>query len=323
LPSGWGVIDAIFEIRNLSKSFGERHVLRKLSFDIQRGEILGIIGPSGAGKTTLLYLLIGSLEPSAGTATLILKHHETEKRYDTRTKPLIVNKLFGFASQRPSLYDKLTVRENLEYFASLYNLSADAIRKNTTVLLRLLDLSTSQSVLTEHLSGGMRRRLDIACALVHDPRILILDEPTADLDPVLRAHIWEILKRANARGTTIILSSHHLDEIESSCTRIALLKDGMLADLDSPAKLRMKYQRVSEIHLESYPGQYDRLTAGLPGVVGEQRAGTLLIVRTTEPERTLPLLFGRLQESREHLIDLRIAKPRLDDVFTSIYRREP
>jgi ABC-2 type transport system ATP-binding protein len=243
------------------------------------------------------------------------------KQYNVNDKPLLVNKLYGFASQRPSFYEKLTVRENLAYFGSMYGLSPQAVKKNSDILLRLLELQTCQHVLAENLSGGMKRRLDIACAMIHNPSILILDEPTADLDPVLRNQIWEIIKRINLRGTTIILSSHHLNELDTLCNRIAILKSGNLVDLDTPDKLKLKYNREQEIMIESYPGNYEKLTDDIKkhNVTNIDQEGTYLTIRTEEPEKLITDVLVIMKKHRETLIDIKLNKPNLDDVYTRIY----
>lgn len=313
--------DAIFELKKVKKSYGTNEVLKGISFQIRKGEILGLIGSSGAGKTTLLNLLVGFINPTHGEVTFTIPQKKGHKKFKVWDKPLVVNKLYGFASQNPSFYEKLTVRENLSYFGAMYNLSPDAVRKNSDILLRLLGLNTSQHVLSSALSGGMKRRLDIACALIHNPNVLILDEPTADLDPVLRSQIWEIIKRINMRGTTIILSSHHLNELDTICNRIAILKNGKLADIDTPDKLKLKYNKVQEILIESYPGNYEALIKQLKGknITEVLVQGTSLIIRTEEPEKVISDALTIMNNHKESLIDLRLNKPNLDDVFCTIY----
>jgi ABC-2 type transport system ATP-binding protein len=308
-------------VRGLHKSYGDKKILKGLHFEVRRGEILGLIGASGAGKTTLLNTLVGFIPPSRGSIHVNVPTQKGYKKYEVFQKPLLVNKLYGFASQHPSFYGKLTVRENLAFFGSQYGLSPDAIRKNTDILLRLLDLHTNQHLLADHLSGGMKRRLDIACALIHNPSILILDEPTADLDPVLRNQIWEIVKRINLKGTTVILSSHHLHELDTLCSRIAIIKNGKMADLDTPDKLKMKYNKEQELMIESYPGSYDKMLEELKGknATNLSQEGTYLIIKTEEPEKIITDVLQLMKKHKETLIDIKLNKPNLDDVFVSIY----
>lgn len=313
----------IFLVRDVSKRYGNREVLDKMSFEVRKGEILGLIGASGAGKTTLLHMLVGFVPSSSGS---ILFHAYTPRgiiECDVLDHHAVVNRSYGFASQQPSFYEKLTVLENLHYFGQMYDLSQDAIGQNAEVLLRLMELKASSHVLAEHLSGGMKRRLDIACALIHNPPVLILDEPTADLDPVLRMQIWEVIKRINERGTTVILSSHHLNELDTLCDRIGIIKDGRLVDIDTPDKLKSKYSRQQDIMIETFPGNYDEVVRRLKAenITAITREGTYLVIKTENPERVISALLQALHKTGESLIDLKLNKPNLDNVFVTIYRK--
>ena len=313
----------VFDAKNVSKSFRQNHVLKNVSLRVERGEILGIIGASGSGKTTLLNILVGFVRPDQGSVFFThLQQNGQERVYNVLAKPLLVNKGYGFASQLPSFYEKLTVRENMEYFARMYDLGSQTIKSNVETLLRLMELKASQYVLASDLSGGMKRRLDIACAMIHNPATLILDEPTADLDPVLRNQIWEVVKRINMRGTTVILSSHHLNELDTLCTRIAIIKDGSLVDVDTPDKLKLKYSKLQELLIETYPGSYEKLIPKLKGksVTGISQQGTYLILKTEEPQRLIKDLLALLEKEGEQLLDIKLNKPNLDDVFVTIYK---
>jgi ABC-2 type transport system ATP-binding protein len=314
--------DNIFLVRGVTKRYGQREVLAGLSFEVIKGEILGIIGASGAGKTSLLHMLVGFVPSSSGQ---ILFHAHTPRgiiECDVLEHHDLVNRSYGFASQQPSFYEKLTIMENLEYFGAMYDLPKETIQKNADVLLRLMELKASAHVLAQHLSGGMKRRLDIACSLIHNPSVLILDEPTADLDPVLRTQIWEIIKRINQRGTTVILSSHHLGELDTLCSRIAILKDGKLVDIDTPATLKSKYSRTQEIMVESFPGNYDSVIKSLKAddITKITREGTYLTVKTETPERVITKLLAALHRNNESLLDLKLIKPNLDTVFLTIHK---
>ncbi|NJL43965.1 MAG: ABC transporter ATP-binding protein [Nitrosarchaeum sp.] len=314
--------DAVFRVKKVSKFFRHHQVLRKVNFDIQRGEILGLIGSSGSGKTTLLNVLVGFLAPEEGAVDFRCSVGGKEAYLDVHQHPTVLKELCGFASQDPSFYPQLTVRENIEYFGSLYSLGSQALRANTQTLLHLMDLSKAQNLLASNISGGMERRLDIACALVHNPDVLILDEPTADLDPVLREHIWEIVRKVNAKGTTVILASHHLEELEDFCSRILILRQGKILDLDTPLNLKAKYQRHQEIHLETYPGNYEKLIPGIKGkeITKVEQRGSTLIIHTDQPQRVMQEVLELVGKHKEVLVDLRLWKPSLDDVFLQLYR---
>lgn len=315
----------IFDVRRVSKAFKENVVLSDVSFKVYQGEVIGLIGASGAGKTTLLNLIVGFLAPDRGSVHFTYRPPgKKERTYNVLDKPLLVSKQYGFAAQNPSFYERLSVRENMEYFAHLYGLGGHAIRANIDVLLRLMNLKASQHIMARDLSGGMKRRLDIACALVHHPEVLILDEPTADLDPVLRNQIWEVVKRINARGTTVILSSHHLNELDTLCNRIAIVKDGGIADLDTPDRLKLKHHRIQEVLVESYPGNYERLIDDMKraDIITLERRGAYLKLRTEEPQRILKQVLTLLEKHGEQLLDIRLNKPNLDDVFVTLYTKD-
>ena len=317
----------ILKAEHLSKKFGHRIVLNDLSFDIYAGEIFGVIGASGSGKTTMLSTLIGFLTPEVGDILFrsehLLEHKGAHRFSSVFHKGMEFKRIYGFAAQTPSFYGNLTVKENLLYFGSLYDLSADALRTNTNTLLHFMELEESQDVLSSNLSGGMQRRLDIACALIHDPKILILDEPTADLDPVLRIQIWKLIKQINKKGTTIILASHHLTEIETLCNRIAILKGGKVLAMGTPAEIKEHFAKHEEIHIESFPGHYDDLITFKDKEVTEsiikiENTGTKLVIYTTAPAKVLMELLKKLEQNKENLIDLHVAKPTLDDIFIMI-----
>ena len=316
--------EPIFKIENVVKKFGTYTILDNITFDIRKGEIFGIIGPSGSGKTTLLNVLIGFLRPDEGDVLFRFEHLlDFQKAMTFRSvfdKQKSVKRIYGFASQVPSFYENLTLRENLEYFGSLYDLSKDALKTNIETLLNLMNLKKYENMAAKNLSGGMERRLDIACALIHDPAVLLLDEPTADLDPVLREHIWTLVKKINKKGTTIILASHHLTELEDMCSRIAILKNKQLIDVASPEAIKNKYSKIQEIHLECYPGKYDKITSKLPKKYVDkwEVQGSKLAIYSDKPQKVLHSLFDILKKAKEEIIDLKLGRASLDDVFISL-----
>lgn len=321
----------IFRVKEVGKVFDRRVVLNDINIEINAGEIFGLIGASGSGKSTLLNILVGFLKPETGDVEF-RREHLLEHRDSHIYRSVIKNheelkKIAGMASQTPSFYDTLTVKENLEYFGSLYGLSKDMIKANITSLVNLMDLQGSENKIAKNLSGGMQRRLDIACALIHDPKILILDEPTADLDPLLRNHIWRLVKKINKRGTTIILASHHLSELETLCSRIAILKDGKILSIGTPNEIKERFSKHEEIHLETFPGNYN-LIANIKDkdIIKEiakiEDKGTKMVVYTSKPEIVLQELIKKLDEHKETIIDLKVTKPTLDEIFIMITESE-
>ncbi|MAG38997.1 hypothetical protein CMO90_02815 [Candidatus Woesearchaeota archaeon] len=320
--------EPIFKIQNITKKFSDNIVLDNINFEIRKGEIFGIIGASGSGKTTLLNTIIGFLRPDEGDIQFRFEHLlDFQKAMAFRSvfkKQEAVKKIYGFAAQVPSFYSNLTLRENLEYFGSLYNLSTDALQTNIETLLNLMDLKNYEDLLSKNLSGGMERRLDIACALIHDPAVLVLDEPTADLDPVLREHIWTLVKKINKKGTTIILASHHLIELENLCSRIAILKDKKIFDVASPDSLKNKYSKIQEVHIESYPGNYKKILPKLTKKYMKRYEirGSELVIFTDKPQKVFHEMFPLLEKKKEEVIDMNVGKASLDDIFIEISKKD-
>jgi len=316
----------IFQLKHVAKYFGSKKVLSDVNLEIFPGEILGIIGASGAGKTTLLNVLIGFLRPEIGEVLFRFEHllsfKNTEVYRNVFKKQLEIKKMIGFAAQKPSFYPNLTVQENLEYFGALFNLSNDALGSNIDALLNLMELKSSRYVLSKNLSGGMQRRLDIACSLIHDPKILILDEPTADLDPILRNHIRELIKIIQSRGTTILLSSHHLAEIEDLCNRIAILKDGTFVEVDTMEKIRKKYIRHKKIHIQTKSKDYEKLMKKMPQELVNQYqvVNRELVISSNQPEEILKKILDKCEKENDKLISLEIRNPSLDEIFISLSR---
>lgn len=222
---------------SITKGFNKNVVLDNLSMDIPYGEITGIIGTSGSGKTTILNILIGFIKQTSGK--ILFQSREVLKDITN------VSTIFGFASQGGSFYYELSVQENLMYFGKLYGLKTKDLKKRIDYLLKTLDLEQARKILAKSLSTGMARRLDIACALIHSPKVLILDEPTEDLDPLLRKELIKTLKKIRDDGTTIILTSHLLTELESLCDKIAILKNGKIVKMDTPSNLKKEYKTDS------------------------------------------------------------------------------
>ncbi len=322
--------NAVVRVNNLTKSFGNKVVLRNIDMEIYSGEILGIIGMSGHGKTTFLNSLIGFIRPERGDVKFKLEHLLDYENASDQFRSVYfthdeAKNIFGFASQQPSFYKELSVEENLDYFGALYGLSRDIRRTNTKILLNLIGIYSSRAVKARNLSGGMQKRLDIACSLIHDPKILILDEPTADLDPVLRKQMWNIIKKINEKGTTILMASHFLDEVESFCDRIAVIRRGEMIHVGTPDELKTNITKSEEIVLQTYPGNYPYLLKHLGGknlgVQEIEHEGKRVIIHTTKAEAVLHKILSTISHSKETLVEVNVRKPTLHEVFEEFYRR--
>ncbi len=313
--------DVILRAHGLSKSFDEHHILSNLDFDVRSGEIFGIIGMSGAGKTTLLNLLVGFLTPDQGDVVMALPNGTTQSVFKNTH---LIRQHIGFSTQTPSFYSKLTVRENLEHFGHLYHLAEPDLTRRCSALMDLVGLKEARDVIAAKLSGGMQKRLDIACALLHDPSILVLDEPTADLDPILRKQFWDLIRQINQKGTTILLASHFLAEIELLCSRIAILKNKTIVELGTAEELRNIYSKNYEIYLSTKSQDYSRLLLELEKrkryfVKVTQQAGEI-VIETPVPEHLLPFLASYIEKQGD-IQGLHVERPTLGKVFEAVVKR--
>ncbi|CAM3830083.1 ABC transporter ATP-binding protein [Mesobacillus zeae] len=219
--------EVIVSIRGAEKTYGKQIVLKDISLDIKRGEIFGLLGPSGAGKTTLVKLLVGLDTPTSGETYL----------FGQRMPCLKLAGRIGYMAQSDALYTELSSRENLEFFASLYGLKGGQRRRRIEEVAELVGLSSSMDKIVAQFSGGMKRRLSLAAALLHEPELLILDEPTVGIDPVLRQQIWSAFYQLQQQGTSLIVTTHVMDEAEK-CSRLALLRDGSMIAAGTPEELK-------------------------------------------------------------------------------------
>jgi len=258
----------MIKVRNIVMIFEKTTILTNINLDIHEGEIFGVVGLSGSGKTTLLNIIMGVLKPVSGEVYykpqhIIRAREEMAHFRSIESDPEDIKHTFGFSAQYASFYPMLTVHENLEYFGTMYGLPKEVKETNIEILLDLVGLTKSADKFAKNLSGGMQKRLDIACALIHNPHVLILDEPTADLDPLLRDQMWDLVRRINKRGTTVILASHFLDELESLCTRIAILYDKQIVAVGTSYELQSRYHLGQTVVVETEEKDYGKLISGL------------------------------------------------------------
>lgn len=304
------------EIDNLIKRFGKKLVLDRVNLKIGVGEFFGIIGLSGCGKTTLLNIIIGFWKPTIGRITYDGQNIFKHKNY--------FNQRQGFATQAGSVYPNLTVEENLSYFGRMYNMRRHDIKRRSEILLDLVDLTGANKVQAKDLSTGMQRRLDIACAMIHNPEVLILDEPTEDLDPVLRKELLALLKKINENGTTIIMTSHLLSDLETVCDKIAILHKGYILEVGAPVELKEKYSKTEEIHIISTPGKYEVMVRALPKNLVSKviiKKGKKAIIYTSNGSKVVCELIKLASSHKEKLIELSLHKPSMEEIFEAITKR--
>jgi ABC-2 type transport system ATP-binding protein len=219
-------------IQNLTKKFEDKTALENLTLQVAKGELFGLLGPNGAGKTTTINILCGLVKPTGGTAKIY--------SYDIQKEPQKVKELIGVCPQETAIYPYLNGKENLELFGNLYGLSKKAIRERSNMLLAKMGLKEDAKRVTGKYSGGMKRRLSLALALIHDPQIAFLDEPTVAMDPQSRHAVWDFIKDQKIKGKTIILTTHYMEEAEELCDRVGIIDHGKLIALGAPKELIAK-----------------------------------------------------------------------------------
>jgi ABC-2 type transport system ATP-binding protein len=222
----------VITAKGLTKRFGHFTAVDNISFDVDKGEIFGFLGANGAGKTTAMRMLCGLSMPSAGVATVA--------GFDVYKENELIKKNIGYMSQKFSLYEDLTVRENIRFYAGIYGLSDQRIKNKTEMLLTQLHLESEGKTLVRDLPQGWKQKLAFSIAIVHDPAIVFLDEPTGGVDPITRREFWSMIYEASARGITIFVTTHYMDEAEY-CNRLSIMVDGRIEALDSPAQLMKTY----------------------------------------------------------------------------------
>jgi ABC-2 type transport system ATP-binding protein len=218
--------------QDLTRRFGDFTAVDRISFTVAQGEVFGFLGANGAGKTTAIRMLIGLLAPSEGQATVA--------GFDIRTDADRVRARIGYMSQRFSLYDDLTVRENIELYGGIYGLDDDTIRTRGDAILEELDFLQSRDAMVKSLPLGWKQKLAFSVALIHEPAVVFLDEPTGGVDPVTRRQFWEMIYHTAARGTTVFVTTHYLDEAEY-CDRISIMVDGRIAAMGTPEALKQEF----------------------------------------------------------------------------------
>lgn len=305
---------AILEVREVRKRFGPTVALDGVSFDVQEGEVFGLLGPNGAGKTTLLSIVSCLLEPNRGEVRLLGRTLQLGDRE--------VRRLIGVVPQELALYGDLTARENLCFFGELYGVRAAELRRRVGQILAAIGLEDKAGDRVRTFSGGMKRRLNLGIALVHRPRLLLLDEPTVGVDPQSRNHIFEEVKRLNGEGMTLVYTTHYMEEVQALCSRIGIMDRGRIAACDTLTHLLQTLPGTIRFRVKPLtPGLRERLKA-LPDALLCEREGRLLELECGDVKLALVELMRLLQQERAELIHLDIEEPNLERVFLHLTGRQ-
>lgn len=302
----------VIETHALARNFKATRAVDGLNLSVQPGELFGLVGPDGAGKTTTLRLLAGLLDISGGEATIL--------GFDLKSQPEAIKPRVGYMAQQFSLYAELSVLENMRFFAELFDVSAQDLSERMQELLTFAGLIEFKDRRAAHLSGGMQKKLALACTLVHRPEILLLDEPTTGVDPISRREFWYILTELHLDGTTIMVSTPYMDEAER-CSRVGLMFAGKLVVCDTPQNIRNQLEGdVIELLSEDWQSARERV-AGLPGVREVQTYGESLHLVVDAGKKRLPEIKSALKKAGIGLRSMRITPARMEEAFISLIRK--
>ncbi|MFI5184370.1 MAG: ATP-binding cassette domain-containing protein [Vicinamibacteria bacterium] len=305
------------EVRDIVKKFGDFTAVNGVSFTVGDGEIFGLLGPNGAGKSTLIRMLTTLLVPTSGTARV--------NGFDVVAQADLVRRAIGVIPQAMTTDLELSVEENLSIFAKLYGVPAATRKRLIGELLAAVELTEWRSAQVKNLSGGMRRRVEIARGLVHEPQIFFLDEPTTGLDPVSRVAVWEMLQKIKGeRGLTILLTTHYMDEADKLCDRIAIVDHGALKALDSPLKLKASIpgKNVLDVSFSGAPADWRHRLEGLPEVEGVTSHDHLFRISTRSGPATTLALMEAAAGAHVSVESLAVQSTTLDDVFVHYTGRD-
>jgi len=299
----------IIETHALTRDFKATRAVDGLDLSIRPGELFGLVGPDGAGKTTTLRLLAGLLDITSGEARVA--------GYDVAGQAELIKRKIGYMAQRFSLYAELSVVENLSFFAELYDVDRSDLRERTEQLLAFADLTEFRNRRAAHLSGGMQKKLALACTLIHRPEILLLDEPTTGVDPVSRREFWEILGDLHLSGTTIMVSTPYMDEADR-CSRVGLMYEGRMIVCAEPQTIRAQVPgELVELRPDDWQAA-SALVQTLPGVLEVQTYGELLRVFVDSADERLPEIESALRLRGLGLRGARRAKAYMEEAFISL-----
>ncbi len=305
--------DLAIEVRDLSRHFGRFVAVDRVSFDVRRGEVFGFLGSNGAGKSTTIRMLCGLLMPTSGAAKV--------GGIDVGLAPEGVRRRIGYMSQKFSLYELLTVDENIRFYAGLYGLEGERLERRRRFALDIGGLAGRERELAGTLSGGWRQRLALGCALLHEPPIVFLDEPTGGVDPLSRREFWRLIDELSQRGTTVLVTTHYLDEAER-CDRVAIMHEGRLAAIGTISELKHAFadRPILEIRSPDPVGVMSRLDR-LPVVEKTSLFGTAVHAVLRDRSIDSPAIAEALAEAELAVTSITPVVPSLEDVFLDVVSR--
>jgi ABC-2 type transport system ATP-binding protein len=301
------------EVHELTKQFDHFTAVDHISFTVPRGQIFGFLGPNGAGKTTTIRMLLGLIKPTSGSASVL--------GFDIRKESEEIRKCVGYMSQKFSLYNDLTVEENLNFYGGTYGVRGERLRQRKRYILKMAGLEGRERELTKNLAGGWKQRLALGTAIIHEPEMLFLDEPTAGVDPISRRSFWDLLYELAEEGTTIMVTTHYMEEAEQ-CQNLAFIQEGRLVAMGPPQEIKTRQMRGQVLEVDC-----DQPDAAIPilrrmDVFQEVTLyGAQIHVVTQDPEAHKSLMKERLEDGGVHVAAIQRIVPSLEDAFISTVRR--
>jgi ABC-2 type transport system ATP-binding protein len=305
---------ALLEATDLHKRYGPTVALERVSFQVDEGEMFGLLGPNGAGKTTLLSIVSCLLEPTAGEVRLLGQRLDPDDRD--------VRRLIGVVPQELAVYGELTARENLFFFGELYGLKGSPLARRVQEVLKATGLEDRADDRTATFSGGMKRRLNLGAALVHGPRLLLLDEPTVGVDPQSRNLIFEEVRRLNAGGVTVVYTSHYMEEVQALCPRIGIMDHGRLIACDTLPRLLQLMLGTIRFRVPRFPHALRERLKQLPDCSLHESAGGARELKCRDVSAALVQLVAALRQTDVELLGLETQEQNLERVFLHLTGRE-
>lgn len=305
----------LIKIENLVKEYDKNTAVKGLSFEINKGEVFGLLGPNGAGKSTTISMLSGLLKPTKGKILIDGK--------DTLKYPMLAKNAIGLVPQDIALYPTLTAKENLYFWGRMYNLSGKLLKERVSEVLEIANLEDRKNETIKSYSGGMKRRINIAAALLHHPQILIMDEPTVGIDPQSRNHILESVKKLNSEGMTIIYTSHYMEEIEYLCTRIGIVDHGKLIAIGEKDELKKSVAKQDKIEIEISQINPHILEKAkeISGVKSLDINDNKIIINSCGNKNILSSLLDLFSKMNAKILSIKVDEPNLESVFLNLTGR--
>lgn len=301
------------EIEHLTKKFGKFTAVNDISFNVKKGEVFGFLGPNGSGKTTVIRMLMGLISPSLGKGTVL--------GYDISKDNNKIREKIGYMSQKFSLYEDLTVEENLDFYGRVYGLSNRKLAEKKKEILKMADLEGREKAITSNLSGGWKQRLALGCAIIHDPEILFLDEPTGGVDPIARRNFWDLIYQLSESGVTILVTTHYMDEAEH-CNTIGFIYYGNLLTLDTPNNMKKNSIDGDIVEIKVYDTLKTIEILKKKDKIKEASVYGNGIHALVEPNLSLSELEKYLKINKAECSSIKKVNPSLEDVFVFLVNKE-